>query len=61
MRIRELVVRSINLERWFPNQTLVDDRAYAPQVSLGVVVLRHDDLWGLKEQSQTSKDPDTFY
>lgn len=27
------------LERRFANQTLVDDRAYAPEVGFGVIVL----------------------
>ena len=36
------------LEGGLPYKTLVDDRPDAPQVCLGVVVLGHDDLWGLK-------------
>lgn len=45
----QFVVHSINLERWFADETLVDDCPYAPEVCLGVVVLGHDDLWGLRE------------
>lgn len=41
----------MNLEGWLANQALVDDRPYAPQVGLGVIVLGHDDFWGL-ERSQ---------
>lgn len=50
-----LLFRVLNLEGWFSNQTLVDDCAYAPQVSLGIVILRHDDLWGLREQRSARK------
>ena len=52
------VVPSINLERWLADQTLVNDCPYAPQVGLGVVVLGHDDLWGLSEERAKSKDQD---
>lgn len=38
---------SSHLEGWLAHQTLVDDGSYAPQISLGIVVLGHDDLWGL--------------
>lgn len=55
-------MHSINLERWLADQTLVDDCPYAPQVGLGVVVLGHDDLWGLKEEKVElrSKAGDTY-
>lgn len=46
----QFAVHINNLEWGLANQTLVDDCPYAPQVSLGVIILRHDDLWGLREQ-----------
>jgi len=47
-----LVVHSINLEGWLADQTLVNDHPDAPQVSPGIVILGHDDLWGLREERQ---------
>lgn len=39
------VLRSAAHMKWcLSGQTLVDDSAYAPQISLGIVVLGHDDL-----------------
>lgn len=52
------IVCSINLERWLADQTLVDDCPYAPQVGLGIIVLGHDDLWGLREERSQSKAPE---
>lgn len=37
-----------HLERRLPCQALVHDGADAPQVCLPVIVLGHDDLWGLR-------------
>lgn len=45
-----VLANGINLERGLANQTLVDDCPNAPQVSLGVIVLGHDDLRGLMER-----------
>lgn len=39
-----------HLEGSLAAQTLENDGADAPQVSLGIVVLRHDDLWGLRRK-----------
>lgn len=46
----QFAVHINNLEWGLANQTLVDDCPYAPQVGLGVIILGHDDLWGLREQ-----------
>lgn len=53
------VVHTVNLEWWLSNQTLVDNRPYAPQVSLGVIVLGHDDFWGLRENRSRAKNHNT--
>lgn len=37
-----------HLKRGLPCQTLVDNGANAPQVSLSIIVLGHDDLRGLQ-------------
>lgn len=52
----ESVVRDTNLEGRLADQALVDYRPYAPQVGLGVVILRHDDLWGLRGAKGAGED-----
>lgn len=42
------------MKRGFSSQTLVRNSTYAPQVSLGIVVLRHDDLGSLGPNKQSS-------
>lgn len=49
-------MRDTNLEGRLADQALVDDRPYAPQVGLGVVILRHDDLWGLRGAKVAGED-----
>lgn len=55
-----LIVQTINLEWWLSNQTLVDNRPYAPQVSLGIIVLGHDDFGGLRGKRSQTKSRELF-
>lgn len=44
------------MKRGFPSQALKHNGSYAPQVSLGVIVVGHDDLWSLERGAFQSYD-----